>query len=316
MSKVHRLVLNGGLGNQLFQLAALLSSPDTAILEVDLSLGQFQSSTQNPEFTYEMKLPFEINPHRERILAKPKRRIANAILILSEKEKRFSLIALVGLRITLSILLLLSSGQLLRIVTCREIPRFSQGKIKGNCLLIGYFQTAEWASIERVKNQLTQIKLRDSSRDDLIQRTLAKLPNPIGIHYRLGDYANEKNFGALDHTYYSEALKKLGNTNGSILLFSNEPDIAIQRFKEISNSSFVPAPTELSAVETFQLMRSCEKMITANSSLSWWGAFLGRSNLTGGVIVCPSPWFEFLKTSETLLPTGWVKVNPWENDLL
>jgi hypothetical protein len=316
MADLHRVVLNGGLGNQLFQLAALLSSPVTATLEVELSLGQFQSSLQIPEFMDEMRMPFKVNIHRERKLTKCKRKISNAILVLSEKDEPFVFVTLRALRILFSIILFLSSGQIIRIITCREMAHFSEGRIGGNCLLIGYFQTAEWASMERVKNQLVQIKLKNSVRAEVVGNILSNLPNPLGIHYRLGDYSNEREFGLLSNAYYSAAIKKIDNPIGSIVIFSNEPKVATQRFREISTLNFSLAPTDLSTVETFQLMRSCKKIIMANSSLSWWGAFLGESDSVGGNVVCPSPWFEFLKTNERLLPTGWVKVNPWQNRML
>jgi hypothetical protein len=315
MIKVHRVVVNGGLGNQLFQLAALLSSPKVAELEFDLSLGQFQSRTQVPEFITETKMPFHIGLHQERFLVTLKRKIANAILVLSEKNSYINLVILLTLRISLSGLMLLCSGQLLRIITSREMSRFSQGRIRGNCLLIGYFQTAEYVSIKRVKDQFVQLELADPARAEVIKKILGQVTNPTGIHYRLGDYRNEPKLGLLNDSYYICAMDKIQPVNENILLFSNEPIVAAQRFKGISTSSFILVPTELSATETLQLMRCCKKIVIANSSLSWWGAFIGESNIAEGNIVCPSPWFEFSQTSEGLLPSGWVKVNPWGTKL-
>jgi len=313
MSKTHRVVINGGLGNQLFQVAALLSYPKKVKLELDLSLGQYQSSIKDPEFTREMIIPFTLELHREKTLTAFKRKIANGILVLSEKD---SYVRLFILKLLLSMILFLTSGKIVRIVTCREISRFSLGKIRGNCLLIGYFQTAEWASIERVNKQLKGLQIRDPKSNQSIAQFLSQSSNPQGIHYRLGDYETESKFGHLSDSYYAKSMDRLKFEQGNIFLFSNDLEVATQRLKSITNSDFTPVPSRYSAVETLQLMRECEKLVIANSSLSWWGAFLGKSTTQEGNVVCPSPWFEFQASNEGLLPSTWVKVNPWIEESL
>lgn len=136
----------------------------------------------------------------------------------------------------------------------------------------------------------------------------------ICLHIRRGDYVSNKHaaatHGICDLDYYAAGMDVVsaGLQNPHCFVFSDEPEWAR------SNLSFPSVPITIvdingadSAHEDLWLMSACKRFVIANSSLSWWGAWLsGREEK---VVVAPRQWFaDVSKDTGDLIPTEWVRL--------
>jgi hypothetical protein len=129
---------------------------------------------------------------------------------------------------------------------------------------------------------------------------------PLIVHVRLSDYRVEDNFGIPSKSYYSSAINnqiQMGSYK-KIWLFSDEPKEAIAFIPEdyldlIRNISLeVTDP-----ICTLQVMRLGHGYVIANSTFSWWGAYLSRSENPN--VIYPKPWFQGMPDPIELCPPSW-----------
>jgi hypothetical protein len=190
-----------------------------------------------------------------------------------------------------------------------------------NIHLYGYFQSYKY--FEEYKNEILEMILFQNRLNKMksIYYTIIDNVNPtISIHFRIGDYVNlPKHYHILKYEYYFKALThiiyQLNNVQLNVLYFCEEGDvekvnIIINQLKEnLSNISFIQCPFHFKDWEQMLFMSSCNHNIIANSTFSWWGAYLNQNN---NKIVCyPSLWFEeknkHLNTKD-LFPESWIKI--------
>ncbi len=138
---------------------------------------------------------------------------------------------------------------------------------------------------------------------------------PVSVHVRRGDYlqaATAAVHGILDNGYYRRALAEIEDRIGrspDLFAFSDDLDAAAQVL------NFVP-PNRVTYIagdparpwEDMALIARCRHHLIANSSFSWWGAWLNRSR--DKIVVAPRSWFtqKGLLTRDTrdLYPFGWI----------
>ena len=109
----------------------------------------------------------------------------------------------------------------------------------------------------------------------------------ISIHVRRGDYVTNDGFNVLPLSYYIEALKYVKGT--SLYIFSDDLAWCQKNFTEELfpyNITFV----KLADYLDFELMKLCKCNIIANSTFSWWAAFL--NNNEDKIVVAPIQWRE------------------------
>lgn len=103
----------------------------------------------------------------------------------------------------------------------------------------------------------------------------------VGIHVRRGDYVNNPFYVDLSKTdYYERAIEMFPDKN--FLVFSDDPEFCKKKFKG-KKFQVMEGMTEL---EDFNMLASCEAQIIANSSFSWWAAFVNPNPVK--VVVAPS----------------------------
>lgn len=193
-----------------------------------------------------------------------------------------------------------------------------------NTCLFGYFQSEKYfkSNFITICRMLSIEQLKERFMDDLNDSPA------VSLHFRIGDYKKlPDHYYIMNYEYYESALRHVKLADETIrhaLYFCEEDDLEevkvikdklIMAFPEME---FIRAPSTLKDWEQMLLMSCCKHNIIANSSFSWWGAYL-NSNLTK--IVCyPSNWFqEKLKDNDTkdLCPESWIKISKDddENDL-
>ena len=113
-------------------------------------------------------------------------------------------------------------------------------------------------------------------------KILAIAETPIAIHVRRSDYLNfSETYPVLGVPYYKEAIAFMRGELGDrpLWLFSDEPHLVCAEFEsEIHFDRIIVAPDNSSSVDTLELLANSFGVITANSTFSWWGAYLGCLN--------------------------------------
>lgn len=301
----------GGLGNQLFQVAAGLniSLSEKVPLIIDDSFGNYRKnvSGQADIFTYKTNMfsTLGIPANKQKYLG----RILGLLIRISLKSR-----AHLKLRILRSVLSQLASI-LLTVKLRKKIAVWSATDVgyervpysSKSQYLIGYFQSYRYAELTKVKTLMSNLTFLD---EDIIEfKELAKKESPLIVHIRLGDYLQESNFGVLSTDYYDHALS---------IMFSNYKFEKIWVFSDdIENAkSFIPFRfTALcrwiddkndSACKTLEKMRLGSGYVIGNSSFSWWGAFLTHKIFAP--TIAPQPWFTGMKQPIDLIPSTWMTI--------
>lgn len=124
------------------------------------------------------------------------------------------------------------------------------------------------------------------------------------LHIRRGDYL-EGNW-ELGITYYRRALKELLKRveNPSIFVFCVDKDFA--RSFDIGYPVKIVQSDYSLHYEDMILMMHCKNAIIANSTYSWWAAYLNSN--PHKLIIAPSPWIHSIQGSDNIIPQSWIKV--------
>lgn len=131
------------------------------------------------------------------------------------------------------------------------------------------------------------------------------------VHIRRGDYINHPILGGVcTDIYYSNAISILRRNYDydHFVVFSNDIDWCRNNLKELFKDCEVLFVDWNKGIESFrdiQLMSYCKAGIVANSSFSWWGAWLADSE----VILCPEKWASVSGDHDKIIPNSWKKVS-------
>lgn len=132
----------------------------------------------------------------------------------------------------------------------------------------------------------------------------------ICVHVRRGDYVSNPvaadTHGTCSPRYYSAAVADIadGLSNPHCFVFSDEPAWARDNLTLGVPATYVDANSASEPHWDIALMSACRHFVIANSSLSWWAAWLG--NAQDKRVIAPSPWFKDpTKDTRDLLPAAW-----------
>lgn len=148
-----------------------------------------------------------------------------------------------------------------------------------NLYINGYWQNYRY--FDHVRNDLVRQFIPisiDSSLKVLIE--LAILDKPIAMHIRRGDYKHFKGGKCLSINYYKKAIAYYRQLDSSapIWIFTDDVEFCKSELFGIDNLYYVAEKAKLSDLEEFHLMTHCASFIIANSSFSWWAAYLSTSH--------------------------------------
>jgi len=186
-------------------------------------------------------------------------------------------------------------------------------RLRGDCYLDGYFQSPLYfADIEGEVRARFDPSRFATSRTAELERRMAGEEHPIAVHVRRGDFAAPP--AAKKHTILSAAHydRARGILEGMLpgpgyFLFSDEPETARGELAHWPRCTLVAG---LDRFEELHLMARCRHFIIANSSYSWWAAFLAPA--PDKVVIAPRNWFtpRYLRELPTvdLFPEGWILV--------
>lgn len=129
------------------------------------------------------------------------------------------------------------------------------------------------------------------------------------IHVRRGDYVSDIGaasvMGTLPLNYYCRAIKRMKSVGYSkFVVYSDDRDWVKENLLPMDSSIEI---AETDAAEDFAQMARSGALITANSSFSWWAAFLVSS--LGGEVIAPREWFaDSTMDSTRLIPDTWISL--------
>lgn len=184
----------------------------------------------------------------------------------------------------------------------------------------GYFQSYKYFQ-EKEQYIFKLIKLNEQiERVKTKYNQICVFNNTVSLHFRIGDYKHKPQYHPLmDINYYKSALQhvidhtKINDWN--ILYFYEKQDIDMVKEKiyilrkDFNDLTFTPINTEIVDYDQLLLMSLCQHNIIANSSFSWWGAYLNQNKHK--TVTYPSMWFgpSFGNIKmDDLFPSGWNKV--------
>lgn len=177
---------------------------------------------------------------------------------------------------------------------------WSPEDISGNVLLHGYFQY--YPTLQPHEQLIREIYLEGLR--SLV--TLKPSQDLVGIHVRRGDYMKPPHSEWLftqDISYYEKAIEYFDRNTKTFCIFSDDLEWCMKQevFQNLPHKIFMDEPDEC---KSLALMTLCQGgFVCANSTFSWWGAFLGAHELRNPVIV-PMKWFK--DELVQLFPKGWI----------
>ena len=189
---------------------------------------------------------------------------------------------------------------------------FSSFEQKKHMYFNGFFQSEKYFIHNREKI-LKYFEFPELDKENEILKTkIISSINSASIHIRRGDYLNEeikKIHGILPLSYYLNAIEILTKKNHEInfFVFSDDIDFAKSEFKNIKNIVFVENKKE--PWKDLALMSFCKHHIIANSSFSWWGAWLNNNH--DSINIAPKLWLnpEYSNFDiDNYIPNHWIKL--------
>jgi hypothetical protein len=141
---------------------------------------------------------------------------------------------------------------------------------------------------------------------------LIRSENSVSLHIRRGDYMSNPQtmdvHGSCNISYYRAAIEKIKEMTGSpvFFIFSDEIEWAKKNIDFVDHVHFVDS-NEGRGSEDLRLMIQCRHHIIANSSFSWWGAWL--SIYPDKVVIGPCEWLKDKKyNTADILPETWIRI--------
>ncbi len=280
----------GGLGNQMFQYAAArsLSIRKKKQLYLDHSFLEKQTTGLYTERKYEL----------------------NAFNIKAKRAQKAHLLPFLLIKKYTSI-------QPIIPYTYFKEPYFNYSteliKHQNNIYMDGYWQTEKYCieTEKQIRDEFQFVKPL-AGKNKVCAEQITNC-NSVAVHIRRGDYvANQlvnSTHGTCSIEYYQNAInllkEKIENLN--FFFFSDDPQWATQNFGTLENSYFINNNNADDSYYDLHLMSLCNHFIIANSSFSWWGAWLGK--YANKIVIAPEKWLNSsIHNTNDVIPSAWIKL--------
>lgn len=280
---------NGGLGNQMFQWAMARMLEESGDMEAFFDMSYFRKRYARPyelgifnleaNFVEDFWTKFRLNLiwsfraflHFERVLG---------ITLFAEKQFNFD------------------SGI---------------HKVRKNTYIEGFFQSELYFKmIEEQLRKDFQFKTMPSEQNSKVMHAI-KTTNSVSLHIRRGDYVQKKRYQNLyancSLDYYKRGVEHIAKTVEEPTLFIFSDDIAWvkKNLRLPYKCVYISHNTGAKSFEDMRLMSLCKHNVIANSSFSWWGAWL--NNKPEKIVIAPQKWFNDDDIIQTdVIPSTWTRL--------
>ncbi len=185
--------------------------------------------------------------------------------------------------------------------------------IRSTVYLKGYWNSYKY--FENIRKELLEdfsFKYLMNEDNQRIAELIANSENSVSLHVRRGDYltikgAREMFCSPYDDGYYDRAISFIEGKidNPEFFLFSDEPDWVKENLKIKHKTTVVDINKEDNSYWDMKLMSLCKHNIIANSTFSWWAAWLNQN--PNKIVIAPKAWSKDKTFShEDLIPKDWV----------
>ncbi|CAN1593429.1 GT4_GT28_WabH-like domain containing protein [Candidatus Pelagibacterales bacterium] len=294
MSKINIFILSGGLGNQLFQIAAA---------------SNFAFKYKKKVYLDTSQLLFNKNLSSDflEIIKKLKARNFNLVVTLPWPIK-----LVISIRKLFQIKIFnFFFNIFLKNVFETEAYKYQLLKDHSSLITIfhGFWQSEKYFFdckylFNAVLKDIFKLKNIPSN---LKNNEFNNYSKKIAVHFRLTDYSYLPDYGILDINYYLNGIKYIKDKtkNSSVIIFSDD----IEKIKsEIKiNADYYFNDHGMNPIKILAHMSSCDHFITANSSFSWWAAYIAVN--INKIIITPKKWFRTRDFTSDLIPDGWIKID-------
>jgi hypothetical protein len=290
--------LKGGLGNQMFQYAAGLALAEKHHVDLKLDLSFLETSKGSSEFTkrnFDLEI-FDFNYH----IASP-----SEIKLFTGKERTF----LYRLR-----------RKLFPSSIKQKIYRYDQlnydsgfAALGPDVFMDGYFQSPHYflKAEDQIRSHF-RFKNPATGRNKELSGEIGAC-NSVSIHVRRGDYLSPVNLSLFGNIatldYYSKAILKMKAelTDPKFYVFSDDAEWVKQNIVVDAPVTYIDFNSGDNSFEDMRLMSLCRHNIIANSSFSWWGAWLNDN--PSKKIIAPSRWINDPQcVVEDVIPASWQRI--------
>lgn len=189
-------------------------------------------------------------------------------------------------------------------------------KLGDNVYLDGYWQTSKYFECVKnvIENDFECIIPPNYNNNEWISKIQSN-NSSVSLHIRRGDYltnpAANKVHGLCPLDYYKSALNRivdLGVVDPVFYVFSDDIKWAKQNLRSLAeNINFIDCNRQDHNFDDLRLMSACRHNIIANSTFSWWAAWLNKNE--NKIVIAPKMWFMEPKLSNPdLIPDSWFEV--------
>lgn len=303
--------LTGGLGNQLFELAAGINTSNGGQIILLSEYGKprlaFNGLPEIMQFVLPGYVSFESGNRKELITAKA----LGYALRINLKGNRIELSSVFRflIRFLAEALIAMKFKKWIKLVICRGVG-FCKLTTFHSQFLLGYFQSWRWAQEPATFATLMQLRCKSEGSELKALINSAKKNPPLIVHIRLTDYRNEPEFGIPAIEYYLRAIEESQKKNyqSEIWVFSDE----IENCEAYIPSKYHHITRWIRAVDnsdsaTLEAMRLGKCYVIGNSTFGYWSALLSRQNPER--ITSPLPWFKGMPEPIDLVPNNWIRLD-------
>ncbi|KZL14073.1 alpha-1,2-fucosyltransferase [Pseudovibrio sp. Ad26] len=282
--------LKGRLGNQLFQWAAARYLADASKSEIVLYSGERDRKAGRTPPLMGFPLPTRVaQPKDFRKVFFPFGKFSKQLQQVSLHVRAFK------------------TRQILSLDEL-EAARRSPSK---NYFLNGYFMSSHIADAIR-KTLQQDLNLLDFTPSRYPYLDIVDHPRAVALHIRRGDFATgpaRQSYGLCSVEYYLRSLQTLEDKIGPAkpVVFSDDISWCEDVLAHLPNVAFFKAPTDGRDFEDMMLMSRCAHQIIANSTYSWWAAYLNKN--PEKQVFAPYPWRATKEhQNQYFLPENWQRV--------
>lgn len=284
--------VNGGFGNQLFQYCAARALEEGGRGPVIISLG---NRNRNSEASGIMNRPFELDKIKSRYRGK------SSILW----DCCFAFLHFIGKYTRRRGWIFIEADS--------AYDEFIN-KLNKNAFIEGYFQSYKYFSPqwERIKQDLVPAEAQSQAFISMEQKISSC--DSVSIHIRRGDYVTSR-IGAAVHgacpvEYYESAVNYISDkiADPFFFIFSDDVKWCMENIRTPRDRTCVVDINkgEDSYLDVF-LMAKCKHNIIANSTFSWWGAWINES--PSKIVIAPARWFaDSAMRAPDLIPPEWIRL--------
>lgn len=176
--------------------------------------------------------------------------------------------------------------------------------LTNHCYVKGWFQNPQY--FNKIRNiLLKELQPKNKIKISSELRNILNTKKIVAVHFRRGDYI--KVGCAIPKNYYKKAFSYMKNQlkdSYTYLIFSDNTQWVKNHIDFNEETYFVGEKESLSDCEELMLMSKCNHTIIANSTFSWWGAWLNTHG--DKIVIAPKKWY--LKENKEMIPKEWIRM--------